>query len=73
MRYFAHGIWIYEEEMELLAEKGLSSIAICTESNLKLSSVFAPIKKYQEKASIFVLELMGLPVTIIWIYLQKCL
>jgi len=46
---FAHGIWIAEEEMELLAEKGLSSIAICTESNLKLSSGFAPIKKYQEK------------------------
>ena len=46
---FAHGIWIDEREMELLAEKKLGSIAICTESNLKLSSGFGPVKKYQEK------------------------
>ena len=46
---FAHGVWINEKEMDILAEKGNSSIAICTESNLKLSSGFAPIKKYQEK------------------------
>jgi 5-methylthioadenosine/S-adenosylhomocysteine deaminase len=46
---FAHGIWIDEREMELLAEKKLGSIAICTESNLKLSSGFNPVKKYQEK------------------------
>ncbi|MEN6445932.1 MAG: amidohydrolase family protein [Candidatus Cloacimonas sp.] len=46
---FAHGVWINAKEMDLLAEKGNSSIAICTESNLKLSSGFAPLKKYQDK------------------------
>ncbi|MBP7333249.1 MAG: amidohydrolase family protein [Candidatus Cloacimonas sp.] len=46
---FAHGIWIDEREMELLAEKKLSSIAVCTESNLKLSSGFIPVKMCQEK------------------------
>jgi 5-methylthioadenosine/S-adenosylhomocysteine deaminase len=38
----AHGTWIKEEEMDLLAEHN-SSIAICTESNLKLANGFAPI------------------------------
>ena len=46
---FAHGVWVNEKEMDLLAEKGNISIAICTESNLKLSSGFAPIKMYREK------------------------
>ena len=42
---FAHGIWVNEEEMDLLAESG-SSIAICTDSNLKLASGIAPITQY---------------------------
>lgn len=41
----AHGIWVNEEEMELLAEHN-NAIAICTESNLKLSAGIAPIKNY---------------------------
>ncbi|PKN73579.1 MAG: cytosine deaminase [Candidatus Cloacimonetes bacterium HGW-Cloacimonetes-3] len=43
---FAHGIWVDESEMELLAKHGNSSIAVCTESNLKLISGFAPLKSY---------------------------
>lgn len=42
---FAHGVWVDESEMELLAEHG-ASIAICTESNLKLASGIAPIALY---------------------------
>ncbi|GAB1365817.1 amidohydrolase family protein [Candidatus Cloacimonadaceae bacterium] len=45
----AHGIWVDDEEMDILARNGKSSIAICTESHLKLISGFAPLKKYQEK------------------------
>lgn len=45
----AHGIWVDENEMDLLAESGKASIAICTESHLKLISGFAPLKKYLEK------------------------
>lgn len=41
----AHGIWVSEDEMELLAEHNVS-VAICTESNLKLAAGFAPIKAY---------------------------
>jgi len=41
----AHGIWIKEEEMPLLAEKN-ASVVICTESNLKLGNGFTPIKNY---------------------------
>lgn len=44
----AHGIWVDEAEMELLAAKGKSSIAVCAESNLKLVSGFAPLKAYTE-------------------------
>jgi len=46
---YAHGIWVNEAEMDLLAESGKASIAICTESHLKLISGFAPLKKYLEK------------------------
>jgi len=41
----AHGIWIEEDEMDILAEHN-ASIAICTESNLKLANGFAPLKQY---------------------------
>jgi len=41
----AHGIWVSEEEMELLAEHD-TSVAICTESNLKLAAGFAPLSNY---------------------------
>lgn len=44
---FAHGIWCDESEMELLAEAS-ASIAICTESNLKLAAGIAPIALYQK-------------------------
>lgn len=44
---FAHGIWVDESEMELLAEAS-ASVAICTESNLKLASGIAPITLYQK-------------------------
>jgi len=43
---FAHGIWVNEKEMELLAKHHNSSIAVCSESNLKLISGFAPLKNY---------------------------
>ncbi len=45
----AHGVWLDESEMELLAESGKASIAICSDSNLKLCSGFAPLKKYREQ------------------------
>lgn len=41
----AHGIWVTETEMDLLAQTG-TAIAICTESNLKLANGFAPIFNY---------------------------
>ncbi len=44
----AHGIWVDDMEMELLVKHGNSSIAVCTESNLKLISGFAPLKGYAE-------------------------
>lgn len=45
----AHGIWVDENEMDILAKSGKASVAICTESHLKLISGFAPLKKYLEK------------------------
>ena len=44
----AHGIWVDEEELNILKEKDIS-VVITTESNLKLASGFMPIKKYIEK------------------------
>ncbi len=41
----AHGIYVDEEEMDILAANN-ASIAICTESNLKLANGFAPLKDY---------------------------
>lgn len=46
---FAHGVWMEESELKLLAESRSSSIAVCTESNLKLCSGFAPLKAYRER------------------------
>lgn len=43
----AHGIWVSDNEMKLLCEKGVS-ISIITESDLKLASGFAPMKRYLE-------------------------
>jgi 5-methylthioadenosine/S-adenosylhomocysteine deaminase len=45
----AHGIWIDDKEMDILAENTKASVAICTESHLKLISGFAPLKKYLDK------------------------
>ncbi len=44
----AHGIHVEAAEMDILAEHN-ASIAICTESNLKLGNGFAPIKDYLDK------------------------
>jgi len=41
----AHGVWIDDEEMALIAESG-SSVVTCLESNLKLSSGIFPMQKY---------------------------
>lgn len=45
---FAHGVWMDEVEMEILAAYN-ASIALCTDSNLKLASGIAPIKGYRKK------------------------
>lgn len=45
---FAHGVWVDEVEMGILAS-AKASIALCTDSNLKLASGIAPIKAYLEK------------------------
>ncbi len=45
---YAHGIWVDEDEIELLADSP-ASIAICTESNLKLASGILPLKSYLDK------------------------
>ncbi|MBW6514314.1 MAG: amidohydrolase family protein [Candidatus Syntrophosphaera sp.] len=42
---YAHGVWVDAEEIELLAEHP-ASIAICSESNLKLASGILPLKGY---------------------------
>ncbi|MBP9038057.1 MAG: amidohydrolase [Candidatus Syntrophosphaera sp.] len=44
---YAHGVWIDEEEIELLSEVP-ASIAICTESNLKLASGILPLASYKK-------------------------
>jgi 5-methylthioadenosine/S-adenosylhomocysteine deaminase len=41
----AHGIRVNEDEMDILAQHN-ASIAICTESNLKLVNGFAPLENY---------------------------
>jgi 5-methylthioadenosine/S-adenosylhomocysteine deaminase len=46
---FAHGIWVDGDEIALLADSP-ASIAICTESNLKLGSGIAPLAGYLRKS-----------------------
>ena len=41
----AHGVWVDDEEAAILAETG-TAVAICTRSNLKLASGFAPVHSY---------------------------
>ena len=41
----AHGIYVADKEMEILASKNVS-VSINTKSNLKLASGFAPVKEY---------------------------
>lgn len=49
---FAHGVYMSDVEMQMLAEHGCS-IAHCPSSNLKLASGIAPIKRYlQHKINI---------------------
>jgi 5-methylthioadenosine/S-adenosylhomocysteine deaminase len=42
---YAHAIWVDEDEIELLAQHP-ASIAMCTESNLKLASGILPLSGY---------------------------
>lgn len=49
---FAHGVWLSPKECELLG-KSRSAIAICTDSNLKLASGFAPLKDMLEHQTAF--------------------
>lgn len=44
---FAHGIWLDDTELKLLSNSK-SSICVCTDSNLKLGSGFAPLGKMSE-------------------------
>jgi 5-methylthioadenosine/S-adenosylhomocysteine deaminase len=43
----AHGIWLTDKEMEILAKRGVT-IAVNTNSNLKLASGIAPLKRFEE-------------------------
>ena len=45
---FAHGVWLTEPELDIL-QNTRSSIAICTNSNLKLASGFAPLKAIRQR------------------------
>jgi 5-methylthioadenosine/S-adenosylhomocysteine deaminase len=45
---FAHGVWFNENEIDLLKQFDVS-VALNTESNLKLASGFAPLKLYMDK------------------------
>ncbi|MCK9557065.1 MAG: amidohydrolase [Candidatus Cloacimonetes bacterium] len=44
---FAHGVWLSPEELKRLG-KSNSAVAVCTDSNLKLASGFAPLKAMNE-------------------------
>jgi 5-methylthioadenosine/S-adenosylhomocysteine deaminase len=45
---FAHGVWLSVEELDLIADSSCG-IAVCTDSNLKLSSGFLPLKAIKER------------------------
>lgn len=49
---FAHGVWLSDEEIELLKDTS-STVSICTQSNLKLTSGIAPLKALTEKGANF--------------------
>ncbi len=44
----AHGVWLEEEDLEILAEKGVG-IAYNPTSNMKLGSGFAPVRRMLDK------------------------
>lgn len=45
---FAHGVWLDSEEIKTLAQ-AKAAVALCTDSNLKLSNGFAPVKEMLEQ------------------------
>jgi len=45
---FAHGVWLDDSELDALAGTR-ASIAVCTDSNLKLSSGILPLKGYLDR------------------------
>lgn len=49
---FAHGVWLSEEEIELLSDTP-SAVSICTQSNLKLTSGIAPLMTLSQKGANF--------------------
>ena len=51
---FAHGVWLSNEELKRLG-KSRSAIAVCTDSNLKLASGFAPLKAMREQGVCYAL------------------
>lgn len=55
----AHGVWITEEDMALLAEKGVA-VAHNPVSNLKLASGVAPVTKMLEKGVVVALGTDGM-------------
>jgi 5-methylthioadenosine/S-adenosylhomocysteine deaminase len=54
----AHGVHLDAAECELLAQKDCG-VSVCTESNLKLASGFAPLKLYRETGVRFALGTDG--------------
>lgn len=55
---FAHGVWLSKEECARLG-KSNSAVAICTDSNLKLASGFAPLKHMIEHGVNFAMATDG--------------
>lgn len=45
---FAHGVWLTEPELDLMVDSDCS-IALCTDSNLKLGSGFAPLAELHKR------------------------
>lgn len=44
----AHGVWLTDSDMELIAHAGDAAIAHCAKSNLKLGSGIAQVKKWDQ-------------------------
>jgi 5-methylthioadenosine/S-adenosylhomocysteine deaminase len=55
---FAHGVWLSEKELDLMQGTNCG-IAVCTDSNLKLSSGFLPLKAIRERVSRRLWQAMG--------------